>query len=74
MTTYGRITRYLSNSLLAWLGTAVLYPSLAAAQVVRPDPAEVVAVERANETLSPTRAVLIAAAETHFVSCKIGEA
>ena len=56
MKTHRRIPRYLSNSLLALVGTVALYPLLAAAQVVRPDPAEVAAVERANETLSPTQA------------------
>ena len=56
MKTHRRLPLYVSSSLLALIGTAALCPLLAAAQVVRPDPAEVAAVERANETLSPTQA------------------
>ena len=57
MKTHRLFPRYLSNGLLALIGTAVLYPALAAAQVVRPDPAEVAVVERANESLSPAQAL-----------------
>ena len=44
------------NSLLSLIGTVALIPLPAAAQVVRPDPAGVAAVERTNETLSPAQA------------------
>ena len=56
MRTCQRLRRYVSNSLLACIGTAAWCPPLAAAPVVRPDPAAMAAVERANETLSPTQA------------------
>lgn len=57
MRTCRHLPRYVSNTLLAFIGSAALCPPLAAAPVVRPDPAEVAAVERANETLSPTQAL-----------------
>ncbi len=46
-----------SNILLALLALTALPLPLAAAQVVRPDPAEVLAIERANESLSPGQAL-----------------
>ena len=52
-----RLPDYAANALLAFIATAALCPLLAAAQVVRPDPAEVAVVERANETLSPAQAL-----------------
>jgi hypothetical protein len=54
--TQRRLPPHVSNSLLALIGTAAFCPLLGAAQVARPDPAEVAAVERANETLSPAQA------------------
>lgn len=45
-----------SYRLLVWMGALVLCPLIAAGQVIRPDPAEVAAVERANATLSPAQA------------------
>jgi len=44
------------NGLLPLIGVAALIPLLAAAQVVRPDPAGVAEIERKNETLSPAQA------------------
>jgi len=46
---------YVSNGLLILVGTAALYPRLAAAEMVRPNPAEMAAIERANPSLSPTQ-------------------
>jgi hypothetical protein len=51
-----RLPRSVSRGLSVWMGLAALYSSLAAAQVVRPDPVGVAEVERANETLPPARA------------------
>lgn len=56
MKTYKRLHPCMSSSLLALIGTAAFGPLFAAAQVVRPDPAEVAVVERANATLSPMQA------------------
>ncbi len=56
MKSHRSLPPYLPNSLLIAIGTAALGPLLAAAQVVRPSPAEVAAVERANATLSPAEA------------------
>ncbi len=56
MKTHKSFHRYVSNRLLALIGTTALCPLLAAVPVVRPDPAKVAAVERANATLSPTQA------------------
>ena len=46
----------LPSLFILFIATAAWFPLLVAAQVVRPDPAEVAAVERANETLSPAQA------------------
>jgi hypothetical protein len=46
----------LLNNLFVWIGIVALCPSLATAQVVRPDPADIAVVERANATLSPAQA------------------
>ncbi len=51
-----RHPRFVSSALLALMGAAPLCSTLAAAPVVRPDPAAVAPVERANETLSPAQA------------------
>ncbi len=56
MTIHRYLPRYVSSGLLTLFGVVALYPEHGAAQAVRPDPAEVAAVERANATLSPTRA------------------
>ena len=56
MKTRRRLLLCASNSLLALVGTVAWCPLLGAAQVVRPGPAEIAAVERANETLAPARA------------------
>ena len=56
MNNHKTLPQYVTNSLLALIGAVVLCPLFAAAQVVRPDPAGVAAVERANETLSPEKA------------------
>lgn len=48
--------RCVSSALPALMGAAALCSTLAAAPVVRPDPAAVATVERANETLSPAQA------------------
>ncbi|MBN2295799.1 MAG: hypothetical protein JXM70_25435, partial [Pirellulales bacterium] len=56
MKTHKRLSKYVSNSLLVLIGPVALCPLLAAAEIVRPDVAEVAAVEQANESLSPMKA------------------
>ena len=54
MTTQRLQIRNISHSLLTCI--AALFPLLAAAQVVRPDPSAVAGIEKGNETLSPAQA------------------
>ncbi len=56
MKTYRRLPQYASNGLLALIGAVALCPLFAKAQVVRPDPAGVAAIERAKETVLPEEA------------------